>query len=82
MVLATVPEAPPTSKEPTRDFLSGANFGERAEGGWIEIQGERFVVSVELLSRWHSKGPVGQMSESCEAPTIPTETAGKEILPV
>ena len=37
-------------KEPTRDFLSGADFGEGAEGGWIEIQGERFVVSVEFLS--------------------------------
>ena len=43
------PGGPSHQQEPTRDFLSGANFGERAKGGWIEIQGERFVVSVEFL---------------------------------
>jgi hypothetical protein len=41
-------------KEPAGDFLSGADFGERTEGGCIEIQGERFVVSVEFLSGRHS----------------------------
>src|SRR5260221_14487384 len=45
-------------KEPARDFLSSADFGERAEGGWIEIQSERFVVSVEFLSRRHSQDSV------------------------
>ena len=61
MVLATVPEAPPTTasyyKEPARDFLSGADFGERTEGGWIEIQGKRFVVSVEFLGGRHNASP-------------------------
>jgi len=37
-------------KEPTRDFLSGADFGERTERGWIEIQGECFMVSIEFLN--------------------------------
>ncbi len=45
-------------KEPARDFLSGADFGERAEGGWIEIEGERFVVSVEFLSGRHNTSSV------------------------
>ena len=41
-------------KEPARDFLSCADFGERTECGWIKIQGERFVVSVEFLNGRHS----------------------------
>ena len=40
--------------QPARDFLSGADLGERDEGGWIEIQCECFVVSVEFLSGRHS----------------------------
>jgi hypothetical protein len=31
------------------DFLSGTDFGEGAEGRCVEIQGERFMVSVEFL---------------------------------
>ena len=27
-------------KEPARDFLSGADFGERTKGGWVEVQSE------------------------------------------
>jgi len=38
----------PSHEEPTRDFLSGTDFGERTEGGCIKIQGERFVVSVKF----------------------------------
>jgi len=33
----------PYYKEPARDFLSGADFGEGTEGGCIKIQGQRFV---------------------------------------
>jgi len=42
-----------------RDFLSGADLGERAEGGSVKIQGERFMVSVEFLSERHSQAPIG-----------------------
>src|SRR5262249_47161990 len=45
-------------QEPARDFLSGANFGERTESGRIEVQGERFLVSVHFFSRRHSYAPV------------------------
>jgi hypothetical protein len=41
-------------KEPAGNFLSGSDFGERTEGGRIEIQAERFVVSIEFLSGSHS----------------------------
>ncbi len=49
-------------KEPARDFLSGADFGERTEGGRIEIQGERLAVSVEFLSGRHSQAPYLHLS--------------------
>ena len=42
-------------EEPVRDFLSGANLCERAEGGCIEIQCERFMVGVEFFGRRHSQ---------------------------
>jgi hypothetical protein len=62
MVLATVPGGASDEKEPTGDFLSGTDFGERTEGGWIEIQGESFMVSVEFLGGSHSESPVGLAS--------------------
>src|SRR5260370_4303234 len=49
-------------KEPACDFLSGADFGERTEGGCIKIQGERFVVSVEFFSGRRSQVPFGRLS--------------------
>jgi hypothetical protein len=33
-------------KKPASDFLASADFSERAEGEWIEIQGEGFVVGI------------------------------------
>ena len=75
MVLATVPEAPPTRKEPACDLLSGTDFGERTERGGGEIQGKRFVMSIESLSGRHGQGPVGQMFESYEASLISAKTS-------
>ena len=49
-------------KEPARDFLSGADFGERTEGRWIEVQGKRFLVGVEFFSGRHSHVPVERTS--------------------
>ncbi len=55
-------------QEPARDLLSGANFGEGTEGGWIKIQGERFAVAVELFDRRHREAPVGRTSEGQTLP--------------
>jgi hypothetical protein len=47
-------------KEPARDFLSGTDFGEGTEGGWIEVHGERFLVvsnfSAEGIATLQSSG--------------------------
>src|ERR1700687_5051853 len=53
-------------KEPARDFLSGADFGEGTKGGCIKIQGERFVVSVEFFSGRHNQAPLGRPSKRRE----------------
>src|SRR6266481_6636929 len=47
-------------EKPAGDFLSGADFGEGTERGGIEINGERFVVSVEFFSGRHSQAPLSR----------------------
>lgn len=47
---------------------SSIDFSERTEGGRIEIQGERFIVSAEFLSGRDSQAPVGQFPRSVERP--------------
>src|SRR5450755_2654224 len=47
-------------EEPAGDFLSGADFGEGTERGGVEIDGERFVVSVESFSGRHSQAPLSR----------------------
>jgi hypothetical protein len=54
-------------KEPAGDFLSGADFGEGTEGGWIKIQGEGFVVSVEFVGGRHNEAPVGKPSKKARS---------------
>jgi hypothetical protein len=51
-------------KKPARDFLSGADFGERAKCGWVKVQSDRFVVSVDFFSGRHSHPPVRQTVKS------------------
>ena len=58
-----MPDAPPDEKEAAGDFLSGADFGERTEGRWIEIQCKRFLVAVEFFSGRHSHVPVERTSQ-------------------
>jgi hypothetical protein len=48
----------PYYKEPARDFLSGADFGERTKGGRVEVQSERFVVNVDFFRGRHNHAPV------------------------
>jgi len=51
------------NQEPARDFLSGSDFGERTEGGWIKIQGESFAVGINFFDGRHGQAPVGPTSE-------------------
>jgi len=49
-------------KEPASDFLAGADFSERAEGGRREIQGKSFVVGIEFFRVSHHQTPVARKS--------------------
>jgi hypothetical protein len=51
-----------------RNFLPGANFGERTESGCIKIQAECFVVSVEFLNRRHTNVHLGQRRGGVKRP--------------
>ena len=45
IVFAMLPAAPPTLKNPPRDLLPGADFGDGAINALIHIDGQRFLVS-------------------------------------
>src|SRR5215469_8689764 len=45
-------------QKPARDFLTGADFGERTKDRRIQIEGKRLVMSVELFSDRHRNSPV------------------------
>src|ERR1700730_6330445 len=67
-------------KEPARDFLSGADFGEGTEGGCIKIQGQRFVVSVELFMGRHSQAPLRRRSKKREESVTLAKLGARTIL--
>ena len=53
MDLATVPEAPPTTKKPSHYLLAGANFGEGAESSGVQVDVEGLLMGVEFLHGCH-----------------------------
>jgi hypothetical protein len=58
MVLATVPEAPPTIRnQRATSCPAPISAKEPTEGGWIEVQDERFVVGIQSFMGKHSRAP-------------------------